>query len=138
MELTEIQAYVKQTLSKKRYYHSICVMERCAELAKHYNQNIEEAKKVGILHDIAKEMNDEEKITYAKENGLEIDQVEQSHPRTTPRTNSSRHCKKEIWIHRKNVWSNKTSYNRWTSYDYARQNTIRIRRNSEKIEHGTK
>lgn len=103
MELPEIQAYVKQTLSEKRYYHSICVMERCEELAKHYGQNIEEAKKVGILHDIAKEMSDEEKITYAKENDLEINQVEQNHPRTTPRPNRSRHSKKEIRIHRKNV-----------------------------------
>lgn len=80
MELSEIQAYVKKNLSEKRYYHSTCVMERCEELAKYYNQNIEEAKKIGILHDIAKEMSDEEKKLYAQKNSIKINQVEEKHP----------------------------------------------------------
>lgn len=79
MTIEQINEQVKKTLSEKRYYHSLCVMERCEELAKHYKQDIEEAKKVGILHDIAKEMSEEEKIAYAKENKIEMNIVEQTH-----------------------------------------------------------
>lgn len=46
----------------------------------YFGENIEEAKKVGIIHDIAKEFSDEEKLAYAQENGIEIDSVEQAHP----------------------------------------------------------
>ena len=80
MDIAKIQEYVKQNLSEKRYYHSICVMERCAELAKHYGEDIEEAKKVGLAHDIAKEIKEKEKLKYAKENGLEIDSIEWEKP----------------------------------------------------------
>jgi len=78
--MDKICEYVKQNLSEKRYYHSVCVMKKCEELAKHFGENIEEAKKVGLIHDIAKELSDEEKLSYAKENDIEIDPVELKHP----------------------------------------------------------
>lgn len=76
MKLEQIQEQVQKMLSEKRYYHSICVMERCAELAEKFGVDVETAKKVGIAHDVAKEMLEEEKIKYAKENNIEIDEVE--------------------------------------------------------------
>lgn len=79
MTILEIEQIVKNTLSEKRYYHSICVMKKCEELAEIYGIDKEVAKKVGLAHDIAKEMTDEEKIKYAKENGIPINDVEQIH-----------------------------------------------------------
>lgn len=76
MNLEEIQKYVKGHLSEKRYNHSICVMERSEELAIKYNADIKIAKKIGIAHDIAKEMNEEEKLKYIKENNIKIDDIE--------------------------------------------------------------
>ncbi len=76
MELKKIQEIVKNTLSEKRYYHSCCVMEKCEELAKIYNIDVDTAKKVGIVHDIAKEMSEEEKLKYARENNIQVDFVE--------------------------------------------------------------
>lgn len=76
MELNEIQEYVKQKLSEKRYYHSLCVMERAKELAIKYGQDPEIAAKIGIAHDIAKELTDEEKLKYVEENHIEIDEIE--------------------------------------------------------------
>lgn len=76
MNLEEIQKEIKERLSQKRYYHSQCVMERCEELARKYNFDIETAKKVGISHDIAKELTDQEKLKYCKENGIEVDEME--------------------------------------------------------------
>ena len=76
MNLDEIKKEIKKILSEKRYYHSECVMERCEELAKKYNFDIEKAKKVGISHDIAKELSDQEKLEYCKKNNIEVDEME--------------------------------------------------------------
>lgn len=76
MELEQIQNEIKNRLSEKRYYHSVCVMERCEELAKKFDFNIEIAKKVGISHDIAKELTDVEKLEYCEKNNIEVDEME--------------------------------------------------------------
>lgn len=76
MKLIDIQKKVESLLSEKRYYHSLCVMERCEELAKKLKFDIETAKKVGIAHDIAKELPDNEKIKYCEENNIEMDKIE--------------------------------------------------------------
>ena len=76
MELNEIQEIVKKRLSEKRYYHSICVMERCEELAKKFNVDLDTAKKVGIAHDVAKELTAEEKLEYVNKNNIDIDEIE--------------------------------------------------------------
>ena len=77
MNLEELEQEVKKILSEERFYHSKCVMGKCAELALIYNVDIEKAKKVGIAHDIAKEMSDEEKRKYIKNNNIEIDEIEE-------------------------------------------------------------
>ncbi len=79
METAEIETIVKNTLSEKRYYHSVCVMQKCEELAEIYGVDKETARKVGLVHDIAKEMSEEEKLAYAKENQLAVNEVEQKH-----------------------------------------------------------
>ena len=80
MELADIQKIVKERLSERRYNHSKCVMERCEELAKKYGIDIETAKKVGIAHDIAKEIDNDEKIKLAEKNNIEIDETEHENP----------------------------------------------------------
>ena len=76
MELNKIQEYVKEQLSEKRYNHSVGVMERAIELAKKYGADIDTCAKIGIAHDIAKEMSEEEKLEYVKINNIEIDEIE--------------------------------------------------------------
>ena len=76
MKLEEIQEYIKEKLSEKRYYHSLCVMERSKELAIKYGADIEISAKIGMAHDVAKEMTEGEKLEYVKENNIEIDEIE--------------------------------------------------------------
>ena len=77
MELLEtIKEDLKQSLSEKRYIHSIGVMEMSEELAKIYNVDVETAKIAGLLHDIAKEMPKEEILKYVDENNIIITEVE--------------------------------------------------------------
>lgn len=76
MELNEIQEYIKNKLSEKRYFHSMCVMERSRELALKFGADVEIAEKIGLAHDVAKEMSEEEKLKYVEYNNIEIDDTE--------------------------------------------------------------
>ena len=75
-KLEQIKEDLKEILSKKRYIHSIGVMEMCEHLAKIYNEDVEEAKLAGLLHDIAKEMSEEEMLNYLEKNNIEVTEVE--------------------------------------------------------------
>ncbi len=74
--LKKINEDVKKELSEKRYKHSVGVMEKAEELAKIYGADVNKAKLVGLAHDIGKELSREEKLQYAKENNIEIDEIE--------------------------------------------------------------
>lgn len=74
--LEQILEDVKNILSEKRYVHSVGVMKQAENLAKKYGQDVEVAKAVGIAHDIAKEIPEEEKLKYVKENNIKIDKIE--------------------------------------------------------------
>lgn len=80
MEYEEIENDVKSVLSEYRFTHSLGVAKKAVELAKIYGVQEETAKKVGIAHDIAKEMTDEEMIEYAKANNIKIDEIETVKP----------------------------------------------------------
>ena len=80
MEYKEIENDVKSVLSEYRFTHSLGVAKKAIELAKIYGVQEEIAKKVGIAHDIAKEMTDEEMIEYAKVNNIRIDKIETVKP----------------------------------------------------------
>ena len=81
MELLErIDNRVKNTLSEKRYFHSVCTMNRMEILAKIYNIDVEKAKLVGLIHDIAKEMLPEDAFEYMEKNELIIDDIEKKCP----------------------------------------------------------
>lgn len=70
-EIEKIDKYIKETLSEKRYQHSIRVMHKALEYADIYNQDSEKAKIVALAHDIAKEFTKEENEQYVKENNLD-------------------------------------------------------------------
>ena len=80
MEYNQIKNDIKTILSEYRFTHSIGVAKKAVELAKLYDVDEEIAKKVGIAHDIAKEMTDEELLEYAKANNIEIDEIETVKP----------------------------------------------------------
>lgn len=80
MEYKEIENDVKSVLSEYRFTHSLGVAKKAIELAKIYGVQEEIAKKVGIAHDIAKEMTDEEMIEYAKVNNIRIVEIETVKP----------------------------------------------------------
>lgn len=77
MELIErIKNDLKENLTEYRYIHSLGVMEMAEELATIYNVDVENTRLAGLLHDIAKEMTEEESLKYVAENSIAIDDIE--------------------------------------------------------------
>lgn len=60
MEIKKLEKEVKNSLSPYRYNHSIAVAEVAKNLAKHYHIETIKAYTAGLLHDIAKELTEEE------------------------------------------------------------------------------
>jgi len=71
--LNQIDNYLKNHLSKKRYNHSLGVAEVSRNLAKVYDCDPEKAYFSGLVHDIAKEMSPEECQKYIKHYSIEYD-----------------------------------------------------------------
>lgn len=78
--LEEVEKLVKETLSEKRYTHSVNVKNESIELARIYGEDENIAALVGITHDIAKEISPDEKIEYCEKNNIEIDEIERKNP----------------------------------------------------------
>lgn len=77
MELIDkIKEDLKNTLSERRYIHSLGVMEMAVQLAKIYNVDEKKAELAGLLHDNAKEMTPEELLKYVDDNNIKISEVE--------------------------------------------------------------
>lgn len=68
------------SLSKKRFLHTLEVMNVAAALADHYQEDIEKAKIAGLLHDCAKEYSDSLRTQLCKELHVPIDSVMQQSP----------------------------------------------------------
>lgn len=76
----EVRKIVKERLSDYRFHHSECVANRCVELATIHRVDVEAARLAGIVHDMAKEIPNDEKIKYCEENHLLVDEIERLNP----------------------------------------------------------
>lgn len=74
--IEEIKEELKNILSPKRYEHSLGVMEKAVELAEIFGEDKEKAAYTALVHDIAKEMTTEEYYKYARENNIEIEEID--------------------------------------------------------------
>lgn len=80
MEYNDLERDAKEILSEFRFTHSLGVAKKAVELANQYGEDEEIAKKVAIVHDIAKEMTNKELVEYANKNNIEIDEIESINP----------------------------------------------------------
>ena len=93
IELSKQQ--VKEKVSEKRFAHSIGVMNMCEKLAKQYGADEKKAKLIGIVHDIAKEMSDEEMLEYVRKNKIAITETEKQIPQILHGKIAADMCKKK-------------------------------------------
>ncbi|MGN0678484.1 MAG: bis(5'-nucleosyl)-tetraphosphatase (symmetrical) YqeK [Oscillospiraceae bacterium] len=75
-EFDEYERLIKDTLSKKRFTHSMNVAEECFKLAEAYGADRKRCYLAGLLHDVMKEELPEKQKQYVMESGLSPDPVE--------------------------------------------------------------
>lgn len=68
--IEQIKKDLKNSLSQFRYEHSILVADEAKMLAKHYHLDEEKAYIAGLVHDIAKEFNNEENDRWIEKYNL--------------------------------------------------------------------
>ena len=63
----EYTSLIKEKLSEYRFHHSMCVAEKARELALQHGLDGDKAYLAGILHDITKEMPNEEQVALIEQ-----------------------------------------------------------------------
>jgi len=76
MDLKEMRAKLKKSLSETRYIHSLNVMEEAVKLAVHYNADVEKARIAGLLHDCAKNIGKDEEERLVRKYGIVTDDIQ--------------------------------------------------------------
>ena len=79
MKIDEIENYLKKHLSEFRYSHSLRVAEEAKKIAKIYCEDEEKAYLVGLVHDVAHELNDEENLFWIKKYDLPNEYLNESY-----------------------------------------------------------
>lgn len=71
-DTSEKKKYLKENLSQKRYTHSLNVAEECRKLALKYGEDPDKAYFAGLLHDVCKELPDEEQKKLVLESNFAV------------------------------------------------------------------
>lgn len=77
-DYSEYKNILKQRLTEKRYYHSVCVAQEACRLAKIYGLDADKAYLAGLLHDITKNSCKDEHFAIFKSNGIVLGDIELS------------------------------------------------------------
>lgn len=72
---------LNQTLSAKRYFHSLMVSKAAEELAEKYGGDPEQAAFAGLVHDITKEMKPDAQLQTMEKYSILLDDVERVTPK---------------------------------------------------------
>lgn len=78
--IKKIRKSMEKALDSKRYEHTLGVAYTACALAMRYDADMEKAQIAGLLHDCAKCLSDDKKISICKKNNVEITPIEQRNP----------------------------------------------------------
>lgn len=74
-------AMIKEQLSEYRFHHSMCVAEKARELALQHGLDGDKAYLAGILHDITKELPNDEQVALIEQYDHKLSYVERGNHR---------------------------------------------------------
>ena len=80
MTVEECEKKLQSRLKKNRFAHSLGVAETAVELAKKFSVDTEKAYIAGLLHDCAREFENNRLVEVAKNFGIEIGEIEKAVP----------------------------------------------------------
>lgn len=75
MDYNYYKELIEKMLKPKRYYHSLCVADEAQRLAIKYGADSEKAYLAGLLHDITKNISDEEQLQMFKDFDIILDDI---------------------------------------------------------------
>lgn len=75
-----IERYIKKHLSEKRYMHSRRTAETTEKLCRLYGFDPKKGWHAGLLHDVAREIPDEEVLRLVEKDGLGVSKIEREYP----------------------------------------------------------
>lgn len=78
ISLSECQELVRKMMGEKRFYHSLCVSKEAKRLAEKYGANPQKAEIAGMLHDICKEIPENEQLKIIADFDIIMNNVEKS------------------------------------------------------------
>ncbi|MBR1763520.1 MAG: bis(5'-nucleosyl)-tetraphosphatase (symmetrical) YqeK [Eubacterium sp.] len=96
---------IKRNLSPYRFHHSMCVAEKARELAKKYGVDEEKAYVAGVLHDITKEMPNDEQIRLIEKNGHSLTYYEKNNHRVFHQMSGEAYVKNVLKIDDEDILS---------------------------------
>ncbi len=76
----KIRKAMEKVLDEKRFEHTLGVAYTAVALAMRYNGSIENAELAGLLHDCAKCMDDEKRISICEKHHISMSEIEQRNP----------------------------------------------------------
>ena len=79
MEVKDIKREMEMLLSEGRYLHCLRVADVASKLASTYHYDIAKAYVAGLVHDVSKELSDEENIRIVLQNNLDIALLDDSY-----------------------------------------------------------
>ena len=76
LNLDDYKNIIREKMGKKRYKHSVSVSEWAVKLALKHGADEKKAAVAGILHDITKEMPEEEQLKLISDSGIKLSLLE--------------------------------------------------------------
>lgn len=76
----QVLAWLTEHVPQSRIEHTLRVEQMAADLARHFNLDIEKAAQSGLLHDLAKYFKPQKLLEMGRVEGLDIDSVSEAHP----------------------------------------------------------
>ena len=80
IELKKIRKAMEKALDAERYEHTLGVEYTAASLAMRYGGPVQNARLAGLLHDCAKCLNDEKKLSICEKHNISINEIERRNP----------------------------------------------------------
>ncbi len=80
VDIKKIKKSMEKVLDSKRYEHTLGVEYTAAALAMRYDASLEDARIAGLLHDCAKCLSDEKRLSFCEKHNISINDVERKNP----------------------------------------------------------
>ena len=91
-------AVIRSFLGDKRYEHSLCVARAAKGLAHTYGADEKKAETAGILHDVMKDLTQEEQLKRMAQYGILLTDVEKSAPKLWHAMLGAEYLRRELHI----------------------------------------